>query len=197
MKIYSLETTLWLSLRVYVVKLSMIPSPLDGVVFRGLKFTMVVKVTGNRKRSVDGRVFKILAAAIIVAGCQGSIDVRGNLPDPDLLQDIEIGYITKDEVVELLGSPSSISPFSGDTWYYISERTKTVAFFEPKILNRKVIMIIFDQKGVARELKSYGIEDARRIQMVERKTPTAGRELTILKQLFGNIGRFEGASEEN
>ena len=64
-------------------------------------------------------------------------------------------------------------------------------------MKRKVIVIMFDQKGVARELKSYGIEDARRIQMVERKTPTAGRELTILKQLFGNIGRFEGAAEEN
>ena len=173
----------------------MIPSPLAGVVFRGLKLVMIVKVRGKRKRSVAGRVFKMLAAAILVAGCQGRIDVRGNLPDPDLLQDIEIGHITKNEVVELLGSPSSISPFSGDTWYYISERTKTVAFFEPEILKRKVIVITFDQTGVARELKSYGIEDTRRIQMVERKTPTAGRELTILKQLFGNIGRFEGEPE--
>ena len=156
---------------------------------------MIVKVTRKCRSLVSGRVFKMLAAGILVAGCQGRIDVRGNLPNPDLLQDIEIGHITKNEVVELLGSPSSISPFSGDTWYYISERTKTVAFFEPEILKRKVIVIMFDQKGVARELKSYGIEDARRIQMVERKTPTAGRELTILKQLFGNIGRFEGASE--
>ena len=158
---------------------------------------MIVKVTRKRERSVDGRVLKMLAAAIIVAGCQGRIDVRGNLPSPDLLQDIEVGHITKNEVVELLGSPSSVSPFSGDTWYYISERTKSVAFFEPEILERKVIAIMFDQSGVARKLKSYGIEDARRIQMVERTTPTAGRELTILKQLFGNIGRFEGASEEN
>ena len=175
----------------------MIPIPLAIVLFRGLKLTMIVKVTRKRKRPIDGKAFKMLAAAILVAGCQGRIDVRGNLPDPDLLQDIEIGHITKNEVVELLGSPSSVSPFSGDTLYYISERTKTVAFFEPEILNRKVIVIKFDETGVARELKSYGIEDARRIQMVERKTPTAGRELTILKQLFGNIGRFEGASEGN
>ena len=156
---------------------------------------MIVKVTRKCKSLVSGRVFKLLAAGILVAGCQGRIDVRGNLPDPDLLQDIEIGHVTKNDVVRLLGSPSSVSPFSGDTWYYISERTKTVAFFEPEILKRKVIVITFDQTGVARELKSYGIEDARQIQMVERKTPTSGRELTILKQLFGNIGRFEGKSE--
>ena len=52
----------------------------------------------------------MLAAAIFVAGCQGRIDVRGNLPDPDLLQDIEIGHITKNEVVELLGSPLEYIP---------------------------------------------------------------------------------------
>ncbi len=158
---------------------------------------MIVKVRQKLERSVNERVIPILVAAVLVAGCQGRIDVRGNLPNPDLLQDIEVGHITKSEVADLLGSPSSIAPFSSNTWYYISERTKTVAFLEPEILERKVIMVKFDNKGVARELKSYGIEDARRIQMVERKTPTAGRELTILKQLFGNIGRFEGASEGN
>ena len=158
---------------------------------------MSIKVRQKRKRSVNGWVGTMLAVTILVAGCQERIDVRGNLPNPDLLQDIEVGYITKNEVADLLGTPSSIAPFSSNIWYYISERTKTVAFFEPEILERKVIVVRFDQKGVARELKSYGIEDARRIQMVERTTPTAGRELTILKQLFGNIGRFEGASEGN
>ena len=158
---------------------------------------MSVKVRQKSNRSVNGRVVIMLTATILLAGCQERIDVRGNLPNPDLLQDIEVGYITKNEVADLLGTPSSVAPFSSNTWYYISERTKTVAFFEPEILERKVIVVKFDEKGVARELKSYGVEDARRIQMVERTTPTAGREMTILKQLFGNIGRFEGASEEN
>ena len=167
------------------------------MLFMGLKLAMSVKVRQKRKSSVNGRVGTMLAAAILVVGCQARIDVRGNLPNPDLLQDIEVGYITKNEVADLLGTPSSVAPFSGNTWYYISERTKTVAFFEPEVLERNVIVVKFDQKGVARDLKSFGIEDARRIQMVERTTPTSGREITILKQLFGNIGRFEGASEEN
>jgi len=192
-----LQPELCLPQRLNVVKLSVIPSPLASMLFKGLKLAMSVKVRQKRKSSVNGRVSTMLAAAILVAGCQERIDVRGNLPNPDLLQDIEVGYITKNEVADLLGTPSSVAPFSSDTWYYISERTKTVAFFEPEILERKVIVVKFDEKGVARELKSYGVEDARRIQMVERTTPTAGREMTILKQLFGNIGRFEGASEEN
>ena len=41
------------------------------------------------------------------------------------------------------------------------------------------------------KVKIYGLEDARKIEIVERVTPTAGKEFTILRQLFGNIGRFE------
>jgi Small protein A (tmRNA-binding) len=101
------------------------------MLFKGLKLNMIVKVRQSRQRSFYGRVTSILSAAILVVSCQERIDVRGNLPNPDLLQDIEVGHITKNEVADLLGTPSSVAPFSSDTWYYISERTKTVAFFEP------------------------------------------------------------------
>lgn len=135
---------------------------------------------------------------IVLAACTPRIDVRGNLPDPDLLADIEVGHINKRQVVDLIGSPSSISPFASDTWYYVSERTETVAFFEPEVKDRKVLIIQFDKQGVAREVKTLGLEDSRKIALVERTTPTAGTELTVLKQLFGNLGRFnteEGAKK--
>ena len=54
---------------------------------------------------------------------------------------------------------------------------------------------MFDKKGVAEKVKIFGLEDARKIEMVERVTPTAGKEFTILRQLFGNIGRFEGGAK--
>jgi len=136
------------------------------------------------------------ATAILLAACSPRVDVRGNLPDPDLLADIEVGHINKQQIADLIGSPSSISPFSSDTWYYVSERTETVAFFEPEVLERKVLIIRFDRQGVARAVETLGLEDARKIALVERTTPTAGTELTVLKQLFGNLGRFnteEGA----
>ena len=126
-----------------------------------------------------------------VTNCTPRVDLRGNLPDSDLIADIEVGHINKQQVKALIGSPSSISPLSADTWYYVSERTETLAFFEPEVKERKILVIRFDQKGVAKGVKIYGLEDAQNINMVERVTPTAGKEFTILKQIFGNIGRFE------
>jgi len=140
-------------------------------------------------------------AAIAVAfvatlwGCSSRIDQRGNLPDPDVLANVEVGHINKPGVQELLGTPSSVSLFDGEAWYYISERTEKVAFFDPKVLDRKVIVIKFDNKGVVSEMTTLGLEDSRSVEIVERKTPTAGQELGFLRQLFGNIGRFEPKSK--
>lgn len=134
----------------------------------------------------------ILAFALLLGACAPRIDTRGNLPDPELLADIEVGRVTKNEIEDTLGSPSSVSPFKGETWYYVSERTETVAFFAPEVKERKVVIIRFDKKGIVSEVKALDLEAGRNIQIVERVTPTAGQELTFLKQLFGNLGRFEG-----
>ena len=34
-----------------------------------------------------------------------------------------------------------------------------------------------------------GLEDGQRVSMNDRETPTRGRQLTILEQLLGNVGR--------
>ena len=129
----------------------------------------------------------------VLPSCSPRIDTRGNLPNSDMLANIEIGRVNKQDVVQFIGSPSTKEIFKGESWYYISEKIETTAFFEPKISNRKVIIIRFDKKGIVKEIKTIGLKEAQNVKMVDRVTRTAGQEMTILKQLFGNIGRFQGA----
>ena len=146
---------------------------------------------GHRSPLITSVIF---AAAL--GACAPRINSHGNLPDPDLLAEVEVGQVNKADVVQILGSPSSLAPFNGDVWFYVSEKTKTVAFFEPEIIERKVIVIRFNKRGIVTALKTFGLEEARKMERVERKTPTAGNELGLLRQLFGNIGRFEGKKSE-
>ena len=134
----------------------------------------------------------VFTAVTIMTACSARIDQRGNLPDPDMLANVEVGHINKQGVQDLLGTPSSIGLFDGETWYYISERTEKVAFLTPTVLDRKVIVLKFDTGGVLRDMTTRGLEDSREVAIVDRKTPTAGQEMGFFKQLFGNIGRFEG-----
>ena len=132
----------------------------------------------------------VIALVLVLAACTARIDTRGNLPDPDLLAGIEVGQTNRESVEDRLGSPSAVATFDNETWYYISQRTETRAFLAPEVKARKVVIIRFDAKGVVSEIKTLGLEQSKELEIVERKTPTAGTEITILKQLFGNIGRF-------
>jgi outer membrane protein assembly factor BamE (lipoprotein component of BamABCDE complex) len=149
----------------------------------------------NRFNVIAGRCVLRPAAillAIMLAGCVGYEDVRGNLPDPDKLAQVEPGKTTKEQVVKILGSPSSASTFDDDVWYYISRKTKQVAFLTPTVLDQQVYIVNFDTKGVVKDIGHKTLADANNVSPAPGATPAPGREMTFLEQLIGNVGRFGG-----
>lgn len=142
------------------------------------------------------RLLLTATAVALLAGCAERVDVRGNLPDIEQVVEIEPGVSTREDVVRILGTPSTLSSFKDRTWYYIGQRQEQVAFFRPDITDRSVLMITFDERGIVQETRLNTIEDGRSIDLVGRETPTEGRELTFLQQIFGNLGRFPGATGE-
>ena len=132
----------------------------------------------------------VALAAFGLAACTGEVVTRGNMPDPDLIAEIEPGADNREDVADRLGSPSAISTFMDDKWYYIGHKVEYLAFFEPEVLERSVLVVSFDNIGTVDDTILYTLEDGQIIDPVSRKTPTEGRELTILQQFFGNLGRF-------
>ena len=136
-----------------------------------------------------------LAAVTVLGACEARVGTRGNLPDPDMVAQLATGETRRNEVTQLLGSPSTIALFDFETWIYISERTETTAFFEPEVIDRKVLVVQFDKDGTLASVQGLGLEDSHDVEPIERTTPTAGNEVTILDQLLGNIGRFNTPSQ--
>jgi outer membrane protein assembly factor BamE (lipoprotein component of BamABCDE complex) len=150
----------------------------------------------SRHRVESGRAKRLVLAALLpvaLAACAQSINVRGNLPDPEMVAKISPGVDTRADVASLLGSPSTISSFQDNKWYYIGQKSTQFAFFAPEVLERKIIEVTFDPAGKVAESKIYTLADGQEIEPVERITPTEGRELTILQQILGNVGRFPAA----
>jgi outer membrane protein assembly factor BamE (lipoprotein component of BamABCDE complex) len=130
--------------------------------------------------------------ALILTACVSRVETSGNLPEPTLVGEIKPGKVNRDDVRELLGSPSAVATFDEEHWYYISQRVETFAFFEPEVMERNILIIKFNDQGVVSAVDRRTLDDAREIEIVDRETPTTGSELTLLQQLFGNIGRFPG-----
>lgn len=145
------------------------------------------------------RVFHAAIAALLLLGsaaCAPRQDFRGTVIDEDKLKLVQVGQSTEPQVGALLGSPSTISTFPdwGVTYYYISSETETVAFLAPELIDQQVLAISFDKDNRVKEIKRYGMKDGKQIAFIERETPTRGKELTFLEQIFGNLGRFNSNS---
>ena len=136
--------------------------------------------------------FSIAAAvaASALGACTVSVDQRGHLPDPDKLSEIHPGTTTRDDVAKILGTPSSTGVFDSKDWFYISRKTKQMAFFDPDVLDQQVYVVRFDDKGVVRAVDHKDLKDGREIEPAPGATPAPGRELTFLEQILGNLGRF-------
>ena len=137
----------------------------------------------------------VLVLCLTLAACTPTLVVQGYVPDEETLATVQQGVDSKDAVVSKLGSPSSVAAFDDDTWIYISKQTENFAFFEPTVIGQDVVAINFDPEGRVEEVRRYTLEDGRLIDPVTRETPTQGRELGILEQLFGNIGRFTAGND--
>lgn len=139
------------------------------------------------------RFTPVLMAAALAAGAGASapqvgrhgfqmIDVAPN--------EIEAGVDTRETVVTKLGSPSTRSTFETDNvWYYITQTTERYTYNPTQVANRSVTEITFDDAGAVTGVRQLGLEDGREVAMNSRETPTRGRELSVLEQLLGNVGR--------
>lgn len=140
----------------------------------------------------------LLATALLgsATACSPTVDVRGNQPLPDRLAEIKPGRMTKSDVVALIGTPASTTAFGDDRWYYISSRFETLAFFKPEEVERQVVEIDFDKSGTVTGVSKLGLEDGKPVDMATRVTPTAGKDLTVLEQLLGNVGKFNRSDKD-
>ncbi|WP_340108962.1 outer membrane protein assembly factor BamE [Pikeienuella sp. HZG-20] len=137
-----------------------------------------------------GTVAALMAATLALGACESTYVNHGFAPQRAELDTIVAGEDTRGSVMRKLGHPSSISSFDSDTWYYAASKVEKYAFYAPVIVDRKVVAVSFDANGLVTSANSYGLEDGKIINLVTRRTPTYGRELTVLQQIFGNLGKF-------
>jgi outer membrane protein assembly factor BamE (lipoprotein component of BamABCDE complex) len=135
-------------------------------------------------------VWSGLVTGAALLGCVPQVTNHGYRFDEAALAQVEPGRTTRDEVQQLLGSPSSIATFDGAVWYYVSQRTERMSFYQEDVVNQDVVSFTFDDFGTVRSVDRHGLERAHEVSMVDRETPTSGSELNAFEQFIGNIGRF-------
>jgi outer membrane protein assembly factor BamE (lipoprotein component of BamABCDE complex) len=129
----------------------------------------------------------ICALALSLGGCFGETFQRGYVLPDGALEQIRLGA-SQEQVLIVLGTPSTVATVSGEAFYYISQRAeRSVSFMPAKITDQRVVAVYFDKDRRVDRVASYGIKDGRVFDFISRTTPTAGSDVNFVKALFDSV----------
>jgi outer membrane protein assembly factor BamE (lipoprotein component of BamABCDE complex) len=147
----------------------------------------------NKSRPKLRGLLALTAIAVLGAassGCAPVVARQGFQVQDSSPRDVKVGEDNKSSVLAKLGSPSAVSTFEPNIWYYISQTAETYTYHKPQVSARDVTVITFDKSSdQVTKVDTLALKDGKRMAYSRRETPTRGRELTALEQLLGNIGR--------
>ncbi len=129
-----------------------------------------------------------LALALPLGGClMGETFQRGYVLPEGALEQIRLGA-SQEQVLIVLGTPSTVATVSGEAFYYISQTaTRAASFMPTSITDQRVVAIYFDRSRRVQRVADYGIKDGKLFDFVSRTTPTAGSDMNFVKQLMSTI----------
>jgi outer membrane protein assembly factor BamE (lipoprotein component of BamABCDE complex) len=125
----------------------------------------------------------LLVLGAPLGGCFTQTYQRGYVLADGALEQIPLGA-TQEQVLIVLGTPSTVATVSGEVFYYISQRSEQTAFLPQKVVDQRVVAVYFDKNRRVERLANYGMQDGKIFDFVSRTTPTAGQELNYLIYVF-------------
>lgn len=136
----------------------------------------------------------IAAGALLgAAGCAAQYRNHGYVPLEEDLAKITVGVDTRDSVAESIGTPSTGGVLNDSGYYYVHSKVRHYAYREPQVVEREVLAVTFDKRGVVRNIERYGLQDGNVVPLERRVTSSNVADKSFLRQLLGNLGRFTAA----
>lgn len=129
-------------------------------------------------------------AILSVSACTAVYRNHGYVPSAQELAEIKVGVDTRDSVAETVGAPSSSGVLNDGGYYYVATRMRHYGPAQPRVVSRELVAISFDQRGTVRNVERYSLADGRVVALERRVTSSGVEDKTFLRQLVGNLGRF-------
>jgi outer membrane protein assembly factor BamE (lipoprotein component of BamABCDE complex) len=144
-----------------------------------------LQIAGERRLAARLRAAaSMILVCAALAACTGEQFQKGYILPPGALEQIPIGA-SQDQVLIVMGTPSTVATLSGEVFYYISQRSeRKVAFMQQSVIDQRVIAIYFDKNRTVQRVANYGLQDGKIFDFISRTTPTSGQEMSYLTPIF-------------
>jgi len=101
-----------------------------------------------------------------------------------------VNETNKNDIIKILGIPSTKSKFDNDVWIYI-ERKQTVSELknlgENKIFKNDVLVLEIDDYGILRKKEFYNKDDMKNIKIVEASTQSGFKRKSFIYDFMSSL----------
>ncbi|MBR9844142.1 MAG: outer membrane protein assembly factor BamE [Rhodobacteraceae bacterium] len=131
-----------------------------------------------------------ISLLVAVSACTSQYRNHGYVPSKEDLAEITVGVDTRDTVLETVGAPSAAGVLDNSGYYYVRSQVRHFGARKPEVVERRIVAITFDKRGVVRNVAEYALEDGQAVPISRRVTDNDLDNRGLLSQLIKNIGSF-------
>lgn len=131
-----------------------------------------------------------ISLMIALSACSSQYRNHGYVPTEEDLAEITVGVDTRDTVLETVGAPSAAGVLDNSGYYYVRSRVRHFGARRPEVVERRIVAITFDNRGVVSNITEYALEDGQAVPLTRRVTDNDFDNRGLLAQLIKNIGNF-------
>ena len=132
----------------------------------------------------------VLASSLAACNGVGEEFQRGYVVDERAISQVRKG-MSAEQVLQTLGTPSTVSTVGNRNWYYISQKSRrSLQFMGEQVVDQQVTAVYFDNNLRVERIALYGLQDGRVFDFISRTTPAGGEESSFLGQIFRGVNSF-------
>ena len=138
------------------------------------------------------KILYIIFLSLIVANCSFKKVVKHHgVPFLEKKQSLLlVNKTNKNDIMKILGNPSTKSKFDNDVWIYI-ERKKTQSKLtnlgRMKIYKNDVLVLEIDNYGILKKKEFYNKKDMKKVKIVEATTASGFRKDTFIYNFMSSM----------
>ncbi len=130
----------------------------------------------------------IIASAVTLSSCAFvKKNNYGYMPAPKFITIVKPQVHTKQDVVNILGTPGIGSSFDNNKWYYVLTETQNIGSLGNSLKDQHTIVLEFDENDVVQNITEIGIEESFIIPPNRNETSTFGRTTGFFDKMHQNL----------
>ncbi len=116
------------------------------------------------------------------------------------LEEIVINKSNKNDIIKIIGYPSSISKFNTNKWFYIERKQTNQSLFKlgtKKISKNNILVVEFNNKGLIEKKKMIDLSDMNELKYVKKITTKKFEQENTIYNIFSSLREKVNAPARN